>query len=70
MKSDLLTTLGFERGWFKQPEAYPMLREADELFRKIIDNLDSGNREEAMRLLSEAHRIWKDGTLIEYGRKP
>ena len=69
-KSDLLTTIGFERGWFKQPDAYPLLREADELFRQIIDNIDSGNSEEAMRLLSNAHRIWKDGTLIEYGRKP
>lgn len=69
-KSDLLTTLGFERGWFKQPEAYPLLREADELFRQIIDSLNSGKSEEAMRLLSKAHRTWKDGTLIEFGRKP
>lgn len=69
-KKDLLTTLGFERGWFKQPEAYPLLEKADELFRQIIENLNTGNRKEAMKLLSEAHRIWKDGTLIEFGRKP
>lgn len=69
-KEDLLTTLGFQRGWFKKLDAYLILREADELFRGIIDSLNSGQREEAMQLLSKAHIVWKDGTLIEFGRKP
>ena len=65
-KEDLLTALGFQKGWFKYREAFRFFQEADALFRQMIECLESGHREEAMRLLSRAHRVWKDGTFIEF----
>jgi multimeric flavodoxin WrbA len=65
-REDILTTRGFERGWFKQPEAYLSLREVDTLFHEVIENLNSGNRKKAMRLLSKAHYLWKEGTRFEF----
>ncbi|MFH1756950.1 MAG: NAD(P)H-dependent oxidoreductase [Pseudomonadota bacterium] len=65
-KEDLLTTLGFQEGWFRYREAFRFFKEADELFRRMVDCLESGQREEAMRILSRAHRVWKDGTFMEF----
>ncbi len=65
-KEDLLTTLGFQEGWFRYREAFRFFQEADGLFRRMIDCLESGQREEAMRILSRAHRVWKDGTFMEF----
>jgi len=65
-KEDLLTTQGFQKGWFKYREAFRFFQEADELFRRVIDCLEAGKKEEALGLLSKAHRIWKDGTFIEF----
>ncbi|MBW1697679.1 MAG: hypothetical protein JRH18_12570 [Deltaproteobacteria bacterium] len=41
-------------------------RKADALFRKMMDYMESGQREEALRVLAKAHRTWKDGTFIEF----
>jgi len=62
----LLTTVGFQKGWFKYREAFRFFQEADELFRRMIDCLEAGEKEEAMQLLSRAHRVWKDGTFLEF----
>jgi multimeric flavodoxin WrbA len=68
-KEDLLTTQGFQKGWFKYREAFRFFQEADELFRGMIESIDAGQQEEAMVLLSKAHRIWKDGTFMEFVSK-
>jgi hypothetical protein len=68
-KEDLLTTLGFEKGWFKYKEAFRFYKEADGLFRSMIDCMASDKKEEALALLGKAHRLWKDGTFIEYVSK-
>jgi len=65
-KEDLLTTRGFQKGWFRYREAFRFFQEADELFRRMIDCLEAGKKEEAMQLLSRAHRVWKDGTFMEF----
>lgn len=65
-REDLLTTLGFQKGWFRYQEAFRFFQEADELFRRMIDCWEAGQREEAMRLLARAHRVWKDGTFMEF----
>jgi len=64
-----LTTQGFQKGWFTYREAFRFFQEADELFRRVTDCLDSGQKEEAMRILSRARRVWKDGTFLEFVSK-
>ena len=65
-KEDLLTTQGFQKGWFRYREAFRFFEESDALFRQIIDLAESGQKEEALRMLARAHRTWKDGTFMEY----
>ena len=65
-KQDLLTTRGFEQGWFRYREAFRFFEESDGLFRRVIDLVESDQREEALRVLARAHRVWKDGTFLEY----
>lgn len=65
-REDLLTTKGFQKGWFKYQEAFRFFQEADDLFCKMMDCMESGTEDEAMRLLARAHRVWKDGTFIEF----
>ena len=65
-KEDLLTTQGFDRGWFRYREAFRFFEESDALFRRVIDLVESDQRDEALRVLARAHRTWKDGTFLEY----
>jgi len=65
-REDLLSSVGFQKGWFKYKEAFRFYKDADERFRSAMDCMASGQREQALRHLAHAHRIWKDGTFIEF----
>ena len=60
-KEDLLSTRGFEQGWFRYREAFRFFEESDGLFRRVIDLVEAGEREEALRVLARPASLPRRG---------